>query len=352
MKHADVKINFTPKIIKNQEKPIWLDRFLVQLFFLALVLWIGAQFHFFVRWLESGGMENFTSRPPGVEGFLPIGSLMSLVYFIQTGDFNMIHPAGFFIFLAVITISLVFGKSFCSWVCPIGLLSEYIGEFGAKIEKKLFGKELKLPKLLDYPLRSLKYIIMIFFVYSVFTMSADELKAFLDSPYNILVDVKMYYFFARITTFSLTVLAVLFLLSIVIRNFWCRYLCPYGALLGIFSLLSFVRIKRNAETCIDCGLCAKACPHHIKVDKVKTVISDECTSCMQCVDACPVADTLELRTAIGNKKINKKRVGIIILLIYFSITGYGLLSGKWQNNIDKKTYLELYQNINQYNHGN
>ncbi len=343
-------INFSPKIIKNTEKPVAVDRLLVQTFFLFLVLWIGVQFHFFVKWLESGGLEHFTERPPGVEAFLPIGSLMSLLYFIETGDFNMIHPAGFFIFIAVLTISILFGKSFCSWVCPIGMLSEYIGEFGAKIEKKLFGRELKLPKILDYPLRGVKYLIMFFFVYSVFAMSADELRAFLDSPYNILVDVKMYYFFADISLFSLKVLAAIFLFSVVIRNFWCRYLCPYGALLGIFSLLSFVRIKRNTETCIDCGLCAKACPHHIKVDKVKTVVSDECTSCLQCLDACPVADTLELRTAAGNKKINKKHVGIIILIIYFVITGAGMLAGKWQNNVSEKTYLELYKNINNYEH--
>ncbi len=343
-------IKIKPKIIRNTEKPVAFERLLVQTFFLFLVIWIGIQFHFFVKWLESGGTENFVNRPPGVEAFLPIGSLMSLLYFIKTGDFNMIHPAGFFIFIAVLTISIVFGKSFCSWVCPIGILSEYIGEFGAKIEKKFFGKELKLPKILDYPLRSLKYLIMIFFVYSVFAMSADDLKSFLDSPYNILVDVKMYYFFADISLFSIKVLTALFILSIVIRNFWCRYLCPYGALLGIFSLLSIFKIKRNTDTCIDCGLCATACPHHIKVDKVKTVVSDECTSCLQCLDACPVADTLELRSVVGDKKINKKYVGIILLIIYFTITGYGMLTHKWQNNVDQKTYLKLYENINSYQH--
>jgi polyferredoxin len=206
------QINLSPKIIRNTEKPVALERLLVQAFFLFLVIWIGIQFHFFVKWLESGGLEHFTERPPGVEAFLPIGSLMSLLYFIKTGDFNMIHPAGFFIFIAILTISVVFGKSFCSWVCPIGMLSEYIGEFGAKIEKKLFGREFKLPKLLDYPLRSLKYLIMLFFVYSVFAMSSDQLRDFLNSPYNILVDVKMYYFFADISLFSLKVLTALFIL--------------------------------------------------------------------------------------------------------------------------------------------
>jgi polyferredoxin len=343
-------IEIKPKIIKNPEKPVWQERLIVQTFYLFLVIWIGIQFHFFVRWLESGGLSHFTERPPGVEAFLPIGSLMSLLYFFKTGNINMIHPAGLFIFVAILTVSFLFGKSFCSWICPIGMLSEYIGEFGAKMEEKIFGKEFKLPKILDYPLRSLKYFLMFFFVYAVFTMTTEELKAFLNSPYNVLVDVKMYYFFAHITMFSFTVIAILFFLSIVIRNFWCRYLCPYGALLGIFSLLSVFKIKRNKETCIDCGLCARACPHHIKVDKVTTVISDECTTCLACLDACPVADTLELKTVVGNKKLSKKYVGLIILIIYFAITGYGMISGKWQNNVPKQTYLELYKNIDNYQH--
>ena len=79
----------------------------------------------------------------------------------------------------------------------------------------------------------------------------------------------MYYFFAEITPFALTVIVGLVLLSLLIRGFWCRYLCPYGALLGILSLLSPQKIKRNPTTCIDCGKCAKVCPSFIKVDKVR-----------------------------------------------------------------------------------
>lgn len=78
-----------------------------------------------------------------------------------------------FLFFAVILISLVFGKSFCSWFCPIGFISELIGDFGEKI----FKRRLKLPKWLDYPLRSLKYLLLGFLVYSVvFVMTEAALK--------------------------------------------------------------------------------------------------------------------------------------------------------------------------------
>jgi polyferredoxin len=335
-------------IIRNNEKGIQKIRFIVQSLFAALCIWIGVEFYFFVQYLETNGAVSFYSRPPGVDGFLPISSFMSFYHFLMTGEIHSAHPAGFFIFLSIILMSLVFGKSFCSWLCPIGFLSELVGDFG----EKLFKRRLKLPKFLDYPLRSLKYLMLGFLIYSViFLMSGLALKAFLDSPYNMVSDVKMYYFFADISQTALIVIAVLFVLSILIRNFWCRFLCPYGALLGITSLLSPNKIQRTAKSCIDCGLCNKACPSFIKVDSVKTVWSDECTSCLNCIDVCPVKDTLELKTILPTKfKVGKRVVAIGVITIFMATTGLGILTGYWQNDISKEEYLMHYKLMNSYGH--
>jgi polyferredoxin len=181
-------------------------------------------------------------------------------------------------------------------------------------------------------------------------MTVTALEMFLSSSYNIMADVKMWYFFADISKTALVVLAVLFGLSIVVRNFWCRYLCPYGALLGITSLLSPNKIKRNVDSCIDCALCAKACPSRIKVDKVKTVISDECSTCMSCVDICPVANTLELKSVATNERIPKKAVAIGVVTIFMFVTGVAIFTGHWYNEIPNEVYIQNFENINSLGH--
>ena len=317
----------------------------VQLLFLLITLWIGIDFYLFVNGLESG-VVPVVQRPPGVEGFLPISAMISFRYFLLTGIVNHIHPSGFFIFIAVLLISTFMKKGFCSWICPIGYISESLHELGARIFKRNFG----LPGWIDVPLRSLKYLLMAFFVISVSSLSVMELDEFIHSGYNKVADIKLYLFFANISTFSLAVIGILILLSLFYKNFWCRYACPYGALLGITSLVSPFKIHRMEQTCIDCGKCAAACPSILPVDKLEAVNSAECTACYFCVEACPVKDTLKFSVGSKSKGLSQRQYALLLLAVYFGIVGVAVLAGLWQNSITSVEYLSFFKSIGAISH--
>jgi polyferredoxin len=211
--------------------------------------------------------------------------------------------------------------------------------------KKIFGRNLVVPRWLDFPLRSLKYILLLFFVVSIGEMGVNDLQAFIYSPYNKVADIKMYLFFAEISGVALATLMALMLLSIPIRNFWCRYLCPYGALLGAISWLSPPKITRNKTSCIDCELCTRACPSDIPVHRVNRVWSDECMSCLACVEVCPVKNTLDMRALRRSKPVPNWFFGVMVGVLFMAITGAAIVLGHWQNGISKDEYLWRFQKL-------
>jgi NapH/MauN family ferredoxin-type protein len=318
-------------------------RSFVQLAFMLSVLWIGYEFYRFVHFHQQGLQGMDLERPPGVEAFLPISSLISLKYWLQTGVFNQVHPSGLVIFLIILILGLLLKKSFCSWVCPVGLLSESFWQAG----KKFFRKNIRLPEWLDIPLRSLKYILLLFFLYAIlWKMDIQHVERFIYSPYNKVADVKMLLFFIEISAFALWTLIILMLLSVIIKNFWCRYLCPYGALLGFLSLFSPVKVTRNPVTCTDCKKCTTVCPNLIQVHKELRVVSDECTACGWCVDVCPEEHTLQFRISRKSRRsIPTWVVGMMVIGIFLMGTFLARVSGYWQNNISQEEYRKRVQEI-------
>lgn len=318
----------------------------VQVAFLLLNAWIGIRFYQWVRHFESGGLTTYVPRPPGVEGWLPIASLMNLKIFLLTGGLPEIHPAGVFLLAAFLTMSIVFRKAFCSWLCPVGTLSEWLWQGG----RELFGRTLTIPRWLDVPLRSLKYVLMALFLWVVVTMPVPALREFLESPYGLVADVKMLDFFRDAGRLTIQVCAVLIVLSVLTKNFWCRYLCPYGALMGLASLLSPVRITRDPVSCIDCGKCAKACPSLIPVDTLRTVRTPECNGCLSCVAVCPVKDALEMRTLHRRRRLSAVQIAGGVLAIFVTAVVVARASGHWHSNVTERIFFELIPNASQLSH--
>jgi polyferredoxin len=322
----------------------------VQIAFILLNTVIGIQFYKFVRFYELGGVGQAVTRPAGVEGYLPIAGLMNLKAALLTGEIPKIHPAGMFLIVAFLTISFVFRKTFCSWLCPVGTISEYLWKLG----RKLFKRNLNVPRWLDIGLRGLKYLLLAFFLYAVVSMSPRDIYAFLQSPYGIIADVKMLNFFRFLGETGLIVVGILMLLSVVIQNFWCRYLCPYGALMGVASLLSPLRIRRNTETCIDCAKCAKACPSKLPVDQLITIKSAECTACMECVAVCPAEKTLVFSAPVVFEKKPREvpawAVAAGIAAIFLGTVGYAKVTGRWDSNVPAQLYQYLVVHADEATH--
>jgi polyferredoxin len=320
--------------------------------FLLLNLWLGAKFYFWVRQFENGVVDANLHRPPGVEGWLPIAGLMNFKYWLLSGEIPRVHPAAMFLLLTFLAISFLFRKAFCSWLCPVGTLSEYLWRAG----KKLFRRNFYLPRWLDLPLRGLKYFLLGFFAWAISTMSAEGIRDFMQSPYGLIADVKMLNFFRHIGETGLIVLGVLVVASMFAPNFWCRFMCPYGALLGLTSWMSPARIRRSEETCIDCAKCAKACPAALPVDKLVQIRSAECTGCLECVAVCPAQDalTMSLPKLIAEQPrkaaLPAWAMAVGIAVLFLGVAGFANVTGHWQSPIPPSVYERLVPNADQAAH--
>lgn len=315
-----------------------------QYLLLVINIYIGVTFYYWVRYYETGGTSLYVSRPGGIEGWLPIAGLMNLRYTLETGFLPPLHAAAMLLLAAFMLISLLLKKSFCSWLCPVGTVSEGIADLG----KRLFGRNFSLPRLLDVPLRGLKYLLLGFFLYISLSMPAQGIQYFLLSTYGIIIDVKMLDFFRHTGTITLLSVALLGVFSLFVRHAWCRYLCPYGALMGLLSLHSPFKIRRNVHSCIDCGKCAKNCPSRIPVDRLIQVRTVECTGCMSCVESCPVAATLSfsLRPPAGETGKNRGALSgiamtLLVLAMLFASVAFAIIMGVWDSPVPPQLYFRL-----------
>ena len=332
-------------------------RHISQAIFMLINLYIGVTFYFWVRYYETGELSILADRSAGIEGWLPLAGLMNLKFTLLTHQIPPIYAGSLFLLVVFLFISFVFKRSFCSWLCPVGTLSELLWQFGHRI----FKRNITIHQWLDIPLRSLKYLLLVVIFYFLIPLSIMDIVGFLTSPYGMIIDVKMLDFFRAIGQTTLIVVTVLTISSVFIKNVWCRYLCPYGALMGIVSIFSPFKIRRDPDACIDCNRCAQACPSRLPVDCLIQVRSIECTTCLSCVEVCPAKDALQLATKpikitatngeadkIQARWQGKKVLGIAVMLfIYisvFAVIGYAKYLNRWDSPVPEQ-YYKQYINI-------
>ena len=305
-------------------------RWAVQLAYLAFLLLVGVQFARFVgQALADGPVE--ATRPPSVEAFLPIAALLGLKRLVLTGRWDPVHPAGLTILVAALAVSLVARKGFCSWVCPVGTFSRMVEWIGARLLWK--RRWPTVPRWLDLALSSLKYLLLAFFLVTiVLNMPLEAVEGFLAGPYNLAADAKMLVFFRSPSATFLGVVGFLTALSLVVKHAWCRWLCPYGALLGLASWLSPVSVRRDPEACHDCLACTKACPAGIQVHTKLRVLSPDCTGCLSCVAACGSADCLTV-TGKGKRGWHPLVAPALVVGGMLAAWAIAALAGAWHSEV-------------------
>lgn len=217
---------------------------------------------------------------PGAIGACPLGSLQ--------GSFSADHSTMYYVFGILLLYSILFGRMICGWLCPFGLIQELL--YKIKTPKL---KKSPVTRLLSY----LKYVILVFFVFIV-----PILYAFKDTPLPAFckyicpagtieggllllsneVNASYFSMLGPIFTWKFLLMVSIVLASIFAFRFFCRFLCPLGALYGLFNKISFFGVKVNMDKCTNCNLCIS----HCKLD-IHQVGDQECISCGECIDVCP-----------------------------------------------------------------
>ena len=329
---------------RQRRSAVVASRRLVQAVALGWVVAVGVQF---AAWAfaRMAGRTPWTSRPPGVEGFLPISALMSLRLWLAGEGVHPVHPAGLAILLGVVAMSALLAKSFCSHLCPVGTVSEALGRTGARI----LGRSWTPPRWLDVPLRSLKYLLLAFFLWATWlALDLPGVRAFLDGPYNRVADTKMLLFFAHPSRLTGAVLGVLVVGSLLVRDLWCRYLCPYGALLGVVGRLAPLRVTRDAARCTGCQACTQACPARLAVHTMIRVGSLECSSCQDCVAACPVEGCLAVRPprrAAPGVWLRPVVAVSLAVAMWLGVTLAFRIAGHWRGMVSEDEYAQRLREI-------
>ncbi len=217
---------------------------------------------------------------PGAVGACPLGSLQ--------GSFSADKSTLYYVGGILLLYSILFGRMICGWLCPFGLVQELL-------------YKIKTPKLKKSPatraLSFLKYAILIFFVFVVpitYAVRDVPLPAFckyicpagtLEGGLLLLankVNASYFSMLGPIFTWKFLLMVTILLLCVFAFRFFCRFLCPLGALYGIFNGISLFGIKLDRSKCVDCGKCIS----HCKMD-IRHVGDRECISCGECMDVCP-----------------------------------------------------------------
>ena len=277
-------------------------------------------------------MELGVEKAAPIDAFCPFGGVESFLTYVTTGEFlKRINASSFILLAIVLGMTLVFGRVFCGFFCPLGTLQEWIRNLAKKIGIK---NEIELPKSVDRWARYIKYFILALIVY--FSWKVGDLVFRNYDPYNALMHLGNEF---EEKPVGYSILGLVLVGSLFVKNWWCRYFCPLGAFLAIFKKLSPFKIERNTDTCIHCNACDRTCIAGLEIESKEDIKSVDCVSCLRCVKDCPNGS---LKAKIGNRSISKKSFSWIVAGVFGIFILLAVISPIWKtkessNIIEEKT---------------
>jgi uncharacterized protein with FMN-binding domain len=238
---------------------------------------------------------------------------------IIDGNFHFIQAfPSLMEFVTVIILTMLLGRFFCGWLCAFGTYNDWIHLLG----KKVFKINFKVNEKVDSVLKYMKYVILLMLLIVICTMASNILNN--TSPWDA---------FAQITDLSyvLSDLIIGFILLVLItigaffiERFFCRYLCPLGALFTIFSKISIFKIKKPNDKCGKCRICTSSCSMGLPLYKVNNVRGGECINCLKCVDVCPRKNA---QANVLGENINPALASSVAIAAFAGIYGLNNFAG-------------------------
>jgi NosR/NirI family nitrous oxide reductase transcriptional regulator len=244
---------------------------------------------------------------------LAFGQVKLIYTMIIKGNFNFIQAFPRLIaVVAIIPITIFFGRFFCGWICAFGSFNDFL----YMISSKVFKTKFKVNRQLDAILKLLKYFILVFIVLVIWTKGSTLFDN--SSPWDA---------FALITNFpkaiinyfiGFVLLAFITLGAIYIERFFCKYLCPLGAIFSIISKFRKIKIDKPTEKCGKCRVCTNNCAMGINLYKMEQVSSGECINCLKCIDVCPRSNP---KTSYMDENFNPAYASSIAIVAFVALYG-------------------------------
>ena len=212
-------------------------------------------------------------------------AVRDLVTAFKDGQFSFggLFPQILLVFV-VFLVTALWGRFFCSFLCSFGMLQELLFFFS----KRTLFKKARMPGRCDAVMKYLKYGILVFIIAGVWILALPVDSSW--SPWGVfgmLISGNLSVVFQAIPTVGFALLLAIAAGSLFVERFFCRYLCPLGALFAVCSRKRLYKVRRRSDTCTNCRLCTRTCSMGIRIPEKDAVVSGECIQCMQCLAICP-----------------------------------------------------------------